>query len=175
MPVDPSSIPVNPGWTYSATIGAVQTVLIAVLGGGGVWGIFRGIGLLWKQSNETKKLDNDAAISLRKEMAEITERQQKRIDGLEDAGREDRKRFDDEMTALRKSHAAEVAELRGRYEVEIRGLRDEIAGYHRQLIAWQQASGKAVSLPPLVKPSADVSDIGEVLNSAFPVRDVGNG
>ncbi len=165
MQIDPSSISVNPGWTWTATIGAIQTV---VLSGGFatlVWGMFKGISLLWQRNNESKKLDVDAAMALRKEMAEITERQQVRIDGLEAAGREDRKRFDDEMAALRKAHAAEVAEMRGRYESEIRSLRDEIAGYHRQLIQWQQTSGRAV---PLARPKADAEAVGDLLRSTFP-------
>lgn len=150
MPVD--AVPVNPGWSWTATLTVIQTVVIAVLGGGGLWGVFRGIALLWRMNNESKKQEADIAAALRKEMAEITERQQKRIDALEIAATEERKRHVEEMSAMRIHYEGEISNLRG-----------QITRLTHQLFTMQQDSGKAVKMT--------TADVGDTLRSAFPVPD----
>jgi len=168
---------VNVGWTWGATVSVVQTIIIATLGGGGLWGMFRGIALLWKMSNESKKLESDAAAAVRREMMEFNAQLQKRIEDLEKAGREERKRWDDEMAAIRKMHAEEVIQVRNGYENEIRGLRDEISGLRRQMAQWSQTSEAAVSLsrtaPTSALKRAGDAGIGDLLRKAYEVAGVG--
>jgi len=153
VPVDPSSIPVSPGWSPTTTVNALGVVLQALFGGGVLYGIARAVALLWRLANERSKQDNDAAAAVRKEMMEISDRQQKRIDDLEKAGREERAHFDKEMSELRKAHAEEMARLRLTHaeemamqrrihEDEMRKLRDEVLGIHRQTVARDQAAGR---------------------------------
>lgn len=154
MPVDPAAVPVSPSWSPTTTISAIQAIVTVLLGGGGLYGIARGVALLWRIANDRAKQDNDAAAAVRKEMMEISDRQQKRIDDLERTGREERKHFDEEMASLRKAHAEEMARLRLTHaeemamqrrihEDEMRKLRDEVLGIHRQTVARDQAAGRA--------------------------------
>jgi len=180
--VHPSPIPVTPGWGPTTWVNIALTLLVAVLGSGGLWGIFRGVALLWKMNNESKKQDNDAAAGVRREMMEISERQQKRIDELEKSGREERGHFDrelaeirkahaEEMAAIRLAHAAEMASLREKHAEEMRALRDEVIGAHRNLIQAQQSSGKAVriskSVPGQSNPELDalIDRMGDLPNA----------
>jgi hypothetical protein len=153
VPIDPSAVPVSPGWSPTTTISAIQAIITVLLGGGGLYGIARGVALLWRIANDRAKQDNDAAAAVRKEMMEISDRQQKRIDDLEKSGREERAHFDREMAELRKAHAEEMARLRLAHseemalqrrihEDEMRKLRDEVIGINRQAIARDQSAGR---------------------------------
>jgi len=161
---------IDPGWTWSATVGVIQLIVGAPIGGGFLWIGSKAIALQIDKKNETKKQEIDAAAALRGEMMEFNAALQKRVEGLEQTGRDDRKRFDDELSTTRRQHAEEVINIRNGYETEIRALRDEITALRRQMIQWQQASGRAMPLGPNAN-SRSVEDMGEVLRDAFPVPD----
>jgi len=80
-----------------------------------------------------------------------------------------RKAHAEEMLELRRAHAAEMTEERRKNENEIRTLRDEMAGYHRQLITFQQSSGQPVRIIP--DNTDRLASVGKSLSSAFPVPD----
>lgn len=173
-PVKVTSISPN-GW-ITAVVGAIGILL----GSGGVYGIFKGLALMVSEKNKRAQIDNDAAAVVRKEMLEISDRQQKRIDDLERAGLEERRKSAEDMAALRMdhakemaairlAHAEEMAALRDRHEKEMRALRDEIMGAQRDLIQSQQSSGRMASVgtpSKAVKRAVD-SGLGEALDKAF--------
>jgi len=174
------SLPVqkmDPGWTWTATIQLVSLIFGTGIGGGLLWTTAKGVSLLWQKSIDARKMDNDAAAAVRREMMEFNAQLQKRIEDLEKAGREERKRWDDEMAGLRKLHAEEVIQVRNGYEGEIRALREEISGLRRQMAQWSQTSEAAISLSKTAPTSAikraGDAGIGDLLRKAYEVPGVG--
>lgn len=173
-----SVIPIKAvGVSANGWITAIVGVIASIIGTGGVYGIFKGLALLHEQRNARAKLDNEAASIVRKEMMEFNAALQKRVDDLEKAGREERKRWDDEMAAIRRGHAEEVISVRNGYEEEIRSLRLEIEGLRRQMAQWATSSQAAVELsktaPTATRKRLDNSGMGEILRGAFDVPGVG--
>lgn len=171
------------GVSANGYITAIVGIVVSFMGAGGLYGIFKGLAFMAEQKNNRAKIDNDAAMVVRREMMEFNEKLQLRIDKLEETGRDDRKRFDEEMANVRRLHAEEVIAVRKGYEGEIRDLREEIVGLRRQMAQWQQTSQVATSLseraPTAAMRRVDASGMGDILRDAFEVpgvgQDVGNG
>jgi hypothetical protein len=140
------------GWSATTTVAAMQFIATVLLGGGGLYGIARAIALLWKMNTESKKQDSEAAAAVRKEMMDISDRQQARIDALEKDATEERKRHGEEMMALRRHYEGELAQLRR-----------QVAALTHQLIVMQGDTGRATKL---AGPSSE--DMKDILNIAFP-------
>lgn len=149
-------VPVTTGWSPTTTVAAVQLIATVLLGGGGVYGIARGIALLWKMANDRAKQDNDAAAAVRREMMELNDRQQKRIDDLERQAGDERKRHADEMSALRHY-----------YEGKLVALQNQVSALTHQLFIMQQGTGKPIVLTP-AKGKLATDDLAETLKAAFP-------
>lgn len=168
---------IDPGWTWSATVQVIQLAVGAPIGGGILWMGSKAIALQIDKKNETKKQDSEAASALRGEMMEFNAALQKRIEGLEQTGRDDRKRFDEELASTRRMHSEEVINIRNGYENEIRGLREEIAGLRRQMGQWQNTSVTAQRLskhaPTSAIKMAEDTAIGDLLRSAYELPSVG--
>lgn len=165
------------GVSANGYITAIVGVIVSFMGAGGLYGIFKGLAFMAEQKNNRAKIDNDAATVVRREMMEFNEKLQTRIDKLEETGRDDRKRFDEEMANVRRLHAEEVIAVRKGYEGEIRDLREEIVGLRRQMAQWQSTSGTAQSLseraPTAAMKRVDASGMGGILREAFDVPGVG--
>lgn len=165
------------GWSPTTTVAGLQLIVTVLLGGGGLYGVARGLALLWKMSNESRKQDSDAATTVRREMMEFNAALQARITALEDSGREERKRFDDEIAATRKEHAQEVISIRKGYETQIRELREELNGLRRQMAQWAQSSRSAQILGKTAPTSAmkQVEDagLGDVLRGMYDIKGTG--
>ena len=131
------AVPVQPvGFSWTAIIGVIQTLVVAALGGGGLWGLFRGIGLLLRILNERSKQDDEKDAALRREMAEQNDRLLARISKLETDISEERRRCDEEIAALRRTHADEV-----------RDMRAQIDGLQRVIVQLQISTGAVLNLP----------------------------
>ena len=171
----PDPTPVAVGWTATATIQTIQTIIVALVGGGGLYGIARAIALLWRMANDRARQDNEAAQAVRREMMEMNDKLQKRVDDLERIAREERRLHSEEMDLLRKNHAEETLAIRSHYEKEIRAMRDEIGGLHRQMLQMQETSQAAIVLGPKAPTAsgrkADEIGIGGTLRRAYPPVD----
>lgn len=174
MVVHPSPVAVqNVGWTWTATVAAVQTVIYTLFGAGGLYGIARGVALLWKMANERAKQDDDRDAGIRREMAELSDRQTKRIDKLEADLRDERKRCDEEMMAQRRLHIEEIATLKREHTDEMAVMKAEFEGYMRQVLQMQR-SGPATNAPKTVARFSGFStDIGAALEQAYKLPGVG--
>jgi hypothetical protein len=172
-----AGVPVSPGWSPTTTFSAINTILTLVIGGGGLYGVARAIALLWKMSNDRAKQDNDAAATVRKEMLDLTDRLQSRVDTLEKNGTEERTRHAAEVEKIRKDHAEEMLGVRRHYESEIKSLREEIKGLHSQMIQMQRSSGAAMELgkraPTTARKQISDSDIDKVLQEAYKIKGTG--
>ena len=168
----------NVGWTYSATVQVIQVIVTLLLGSGGLYGIARGVALLWRMNNETKKQDTDAAAAVRREMMDLNDRQNRRIDTLEQALRDERKRCDEETDALRKAHISEMGQLRQLHAEEVRDLHVRMEGLHAQMVTMQQATGRAIQLganAPKAAARIPDPDTGANLRQAFGGPETGDG
>lgn len=168
------------GMSSAAWVGVVQTIITAVFGSGVIYGMARGLALLWKMWNESKKLDADGAAAVRKEMMDLNDRQNQRISLLEKDLRDERKRCDDETDAIRKAHGEEMASLRKLHADEIRELHTRIEGLHRQMVQMQKyqtpESARTMNAPTTTaRMGSDTQGIGEVLKQTYGIPGVGEG
>lgn len=141
--VDPVAVPVAPGWTPTATVSAINGLITVVLGGGGLWGLFRAIALLWRIYNQRAEQDALKDAAFRKELAEQNDRLTARIEKLEGEVSAERRRCDEEVLALRRQHAEEV-----------QGLRQQVEAMQRIIIQWQVSTGAMIGVPASAVPSS---------------------
>ena len=152
------AVPVtNVGWTNTATVSAIQTIVVTLLGSGGLYGLFRGVALLLKIANQRAAQDDSRDAQVRREMAELNDKQTARIEKLEAEIRDERRRCDEEVAGLRKEHAEEVRELRA-----------QIDAMQRIILQWQISTGQMLSLPPGSAPKA-----GEAIERLAQIKGVG--
>lgn len=137
-------VAVSTGWTWAATMGAIQNLLIAG-GGAGIGGLLiKAIVQLRRIGNERAKQDNERDSGRWSELMDLNERLQKRIERLEADVREERKRSDDEVSAIRKSHVEEVAAIRREHDVQIRAFNERIDQLQRTIIQGQVTTARMI-------------------------------
>lgn len=106
----------NVGWTWSATMGLVQNLLILTLGGGGLGILVRAGIQLRRIANERAKQDDDRDAARWNELMGLNERLQNRVEKLETDIREERRRCDDDLNAMRRTHIDEMRAVNERLE-----------------------------------------------------------
>lgn len=149
-------IPVtNTGWSWAASMGAIQNLLIAVLGGGGLVGVLKHLSERRKMENERSAQDDTKDATLRKELSDLTDRLTARIGKLEGDVSDERRRCDEELAAVRKAHGEEMAAQRLTHADEMRDLRKQLDGLQRMIIQWQISTGQMIQVPASDHPKAN--------------------
>ena len=129
-------VPVSPGWTPAATMGAIQSALLA-LGGGTGLKIFAShlIAMRRIADARSKQVDERGDAQNVALTARVTE--------LEKALSDERRECDKQL-----------AEMRG----ELREMQTKIDGFVRQLIAFQTSEARALPLSPAITRAVEAVD-----------------
>lgn len=163
-----AAVPVtNVGWTWAATMGAIQNVLIAG-GGAGLGGLLiRVMVQLRKLANERAAQDDVRDAGRWGELMSFNSQLTVRVEKLEADLREERRRCDEEMAHARKDHLEEMARLRSEHAAETKALSEKMDGLQRMMIQNQLSTAQAMSVPPnSPKASESIERVGHHLRVA---------
>lgn len=136
------------GWTWAATMGAVQNVLLVALGGGGGGLLIRALVQLKKIANERAKQEDDRDAGRWGELQTLNDKLQARVERLEGEVRDERKRADDETTQLRRQHNEEIAAMRREHVAEVRALNERFDALQRMMLQNQLSTAEAIANKP---------------------------